>query len=46
MNPWEPRLCAETERILKELDKDPLPYEIFNHKKTNSLIDSWIEESS
>jgi hypothetical protein len=22
-----------------------VPYEIFNHKKTNGLIDSWVKES-
>jgi hypothetical protein len=35
LNPWEPKLITESERILKELDKDPLPYQIFNLKKHN-----------
>jgi hypothetical protein len=41
-NPWEPKLISECDRILEELDKDPLPYDIFDHKKTNGLIDSWV----
>jgi hypothetical protein len=45
VNPWEPRLIAECERILKELEMDPLPYDIFSNKKTNGLIDSWVDES-
>lgn len=45
MNPWEPKLITECEKILIELDKDPVPYEVFNQKKTNGLVDSWVDES-
>jgi hypothetical protein len=44
MNSMEPNLIAECERILKEFDKDPLSYDIFNHKKTHGFFESWVEE--
>lgn len=45
MSPYEPFLIAECERIMEELDKDPIPYEIFDHKKTNRMLNSWVQES-